>query len=182
MIELVRPRSFIPLHGTRHHLVRHAELATSLGVGDAMVIENGEVALLAGLAGEGEPLRREGRWPSGRVHLGFGRQVQGETLKERTTLAAEGIVFAAVPANGGRLSGSIQLASRGVLQDPQLTEVLVRAALEAERVAMAAGRLSEAELKDAVRLTVRRALHAVVGYKVQVVVTLVPVTSEALAR
>jgi len=172
MIELVRPRSFIPLHGTRHHLVRHAELATSLGIGDALVLENGDVGVL-----DPDVLVREGRWPTGRVHLGFGRAVSGETLKERSTLAAEGVVFAAVPVSEGRVVGEIQLVSRGILGEPELDALLRAAAREAETAAVAEhGRALDAgTIKEAVRLAVRRVLHRSLGYKAQVLVALVPV-------
>ena len=46
MIDLVRPAAFVPVHGTRHHLERHAALARDAGVGDVLVIENGELAEL----------------------------------------------------------------------------------------------------------------------------------------
>jgi ribonuclease J len=180
MIDLVRPRSFIPLHGTRHHLVRHAALAEGLGVGDTLVLENGDVGLLDRST---DTLRRDGRWATGRVHLGFGKAVDGETLKERSTLAAEGVVFAAVPVRDGRIDGAIQLQARGVLAEPALGEVLVMAALEAERAgAELHGRQPDAALKDAVRLAVRRVVSRVVGYKAQVLVSLVPVARDAQAR
>ena len=178
MIELVRPRSFIPLHGTRHHLVRHAELAASLGIADPLVLENGDVGVL-----DATELRREGRWTTGRVHLGFGKPVAGDTLKERSTLAAEGIVFAAVPVSHGNVAGHIQLASRGVLAEPELADVLVMAALEAERAAAEhSTRLNDSAMKEAVRLAVRRVVARVVGYKTQVLVTLVPVAAPAEAQ
>lgn len=172
MIELVRPRAFIPVHGTRHHLARHAELATSLGVGDTLVLENGEVGLL----GDG-PLARGGRWSTGRVHLGSGKAVAGEVLKERSTLAAEGIVFAAVPVRDGRRAGGVELVARGVLLEPELGAVLAAATLEAERAAD--GERGDAKgaaaMKEAVRLAVRRVVGRTVGYKVQVLVALVQV-------
>ncbi len=46
MIELVQPRAFVPVHGTLHHLLRHAELARELGVPSVTVLENGDVATL----------------------------------------------------------------------------------------------------------------------------------------
>ncbi len=175
MIELCRPRSFIPLHGTRHHLTRHAALAKGLGVPDTMVLENGDVGLLDVGA---DSLQRDGRWSSGRVHMGFGRAVAGETLKERSTLAAEGVVFAAVPVRDGRVVGPIQLEALGVLAEPELGPLLTMAALEGERAAAEASRKpSDATTKEAVRLAVRRVVGRVVGYKLQVVVALVQVPS-----
>src|SRR5690606_38553661 len=48
MLELTRPRAFLPVHGTLHHLLRHAELARSWGVAETLVIENGRVARFDG--------------------------------------------------------------------------------------------------------------------------------------
>jgi ribonuclease J len=172
MIDLVRPSSFVPLHGTLHHLTRHAELARSRGVDNAVVVENGQVATL----GTGD-LRREGQWPSGRVYLGSGKPVAGVTLKERSALAAEGVVFAAVPVNDGRVVGPVELVARGILTEPTLGETLRDAAREASLAAVPAsgGRLDEGMLTEAVRLAVRRVVARTLGAKTQVVVTLVHV-------
>ncbi len=171
MIELVRPRAFVPLHGTLHHLVGHAELAGSLGVMQRVVLENGDVGVLDASTLE---RARDTRWPVGRVHLGSGKPVAGETLKERTTLAAEGVVFAAVPVAEGRVSGPIKLVARGVLAEPALAEVLVMAALEGERAADELATRDDGSLRESVRLSVRRVIARHTNYKPQVLVTLVP--------
>lgn len=46
MLELVRPRAFVPVHGTLHHLRSHAELASECGVVSTLVVENGQAAVL----------------------------------------------------------------------------------------------------------------------------------------
>ena len=172
MIEVIRPRSFVPIHGTRHHLVRHAELATSLGIADVLLLENGEVGVLTATT-----LERGGRWPTGRVYVGFGKVVAGEVLKERSTLAAEGVVFAVVPVIEGSVAGKVQLAARGVLAEPELRAVLTMAGLEADRAAGGEQRrgFDGQEIKEAVRIAVRRVVGRAVGYKPEVLVTLVPV-------
>lgn len=43
MICLVRPRTFVPIHGEFAYLRSHAELATELGVDDVRIIENGHM-------------------------------------------------------------------------------------------------------------------------------------------
>jgi len=43
MIRLVRPKTFVPIHGEFAFLRSHAELATELGVADVRVIENGHL-------------------------------------------------------------------------------------------------------------------------------------------
>ena len=60
MIELVKPRAFVPVHGTLHHLLRHAELARELGVPNVTVLENGDVATL-----DEQGLRKSGRVEGG---------------------------------------------------------------------------------------------------------------------
>jgi mRNA degradation ribonuclease J1/J2 len=111
------------------------------------------------------------------VHLGFGRAVSGEILKERSSLAAGGVVFAAVPVSEGRVVGEIHLVSRGILGEPELAGALRAAAREAEEAAVAAGgtTLSDPMIKEAVRLAVRRVLSRSIGYKAEVLVALVPV-------
>ncbi|HJT18704.1 MAG TPA: ribonuclease J, partial [Thermoanaerobaculia bacterium] len=44
MLNLTRPRFFIPIHGTLRHLVHHARLAEQVGVPHGVVITNGQVA------------------------------------------------------------------------------------------------------------------------------------------
>ena len=155
MIDLVRPEGFVPLHGTLHHLTRHAELARGLGVESALVVENGEVAVL-----EKETLEQNGRWQAGRVHLAWGRPVAGEVLKERSSLAAEGVIFAAVPVHEGRVVGAIDLCARGVLPEPGSRETLRDAAREAEFAAMPSpGTRLGRHLEGAVRLAVRRVVR-----------------------
>ena len=176
MIEVVRPRTFVPIHGTRHHLVRHAELATSLGVAETLLLENGDVGVFTAMTlGRGE------RWPTGRVYQAFGKVVAGEVVKERSTLAAEGVVFAVVPVSEGNLAGQVQLAARGVLAGPELRAALAMAALEAERAASGERKrgLDGQEVKEAVRIAVRRVVGHAVGYKPEVLVTLVPVARTA---
>jgi ribonuclease J len=43
MIRLLQPEAFVPVHGTRHHLRRHAELAREEGVAQIELLENGSV-------------------------------------------------------------------------------------------------------------------------------------------
>lgn len=43
LIQLVRPREFIPIHGEYMHLQAHADLATEAGVPDVLTIDNGHL-------------------------------------------------------------------------------------------------------------------------------------------
>jgi ribonuclease J len=85
MMELVRPRGFVPVHGTLHHLHRHADLARSQGISDVLVAENGDV-----IAVDEDPLRKTGRALTGRVFADDRRTVPTEVLDERRKLARAG--------------------------------------------------------------------------------------------
>jgi ribonuclease J len=89
MIELTRPNAFLPLHGTRHHLERHAELARELGVSSVRVIENGQTLRFT---------RETGLEPSGVVHAGKvaiahgGEPLAPGVLRRRAELGRNGLV------------------------------------------------------------------------------------------
>jgi len=161
MIEIVRPRAFIPVHGTIHHLARHAELARETGVPDVLVIENGDVASL-----EGGKLAKEERVASGRVHTFGGRAVPARVLRERTQLAAEGAAFALVSIGVAR-DPKVRLVTRGVIDEAEDHAVLDDARREVRQAVvdgLARGDDDEL-LAEAARLAVRRAFARAVGFK-----------------
>ena len=112
MIELVRPRAFLPIHGTLHHLTRHAELAKSLGVGRVLVAENGQSVLFSPRAG----LTRGDAVTQGRVAVApGGEELPADVLKKRAELARSGVVSVAVSIDErGELIGPPSVVARGV--------------------------------------------------------------------
>ncbi len=92
VLEAVRPRAFMPVHGTYYHLRRHAALAESLGVPDVRVFENGTIVEL-GEAG----LAPAGRTFVGRVHRHRGIAVSDEPLRERALMGELGVAIIAIP-------------------------------------------------------------------------------------
>ncbi|MGH7269251.1 MAG: ribonuclease J, partial [Polyangiaceae bacterium] len=113
MIELVRPNAFVPVHGTLHHLTRHAALAREAGVAQVCVLENGDEATL-----DAEGLQRTGRVTAGRVHIFAGREQADSVLGDRTALASHGVVHLVVPVDArGRPAGEMDLVTRGVVDD-----------------------------------------------------------------
>ncbi|MFO0556325.1 MAG: ribonuclease J, partial [Polyangiaceae bacterium] len=151
MMEMVRPDVFIPVHGTLHHLTRHAGLARSIGVGEVLVAENGEVVELGAVEGP----RRVGRVTSGRVHTIEGVPIPEDVLRERAQLGQRGVVNIVLAiGERGQLVGPPALTSHGVL-GPLDGDVLVRAGRAAEAAAVTAlsdrGPLDEGAL-DGVRL------------------------------
>jgi ribonuclease J len=166
MIEMVRPRAFVPVHGTLHHLLRHAALARELGVGQVCAIENGEIAEL-----EAGVLRKNGTVPTGRVHTWAAREVAPSVLKERMALAQDGVVFAAVTIDAaGKPNAPITIVTRGVV-DETLDARLVDDARREARSAI--GELSaptDADIADVARLAIRRSFAKALGFKPNVAV------------
>jgi ribonuclease J len=177
MIELVRPKSFVPVHGTLHHLHRHAELARGCGVGDVTILENGEVGVL-----EGDGLHKEGRVPHGRVHVWAGRVVPPSVIRERQSIAQEGVALVVVTVDGrGDPVGEVAIQTRGIL-DPNVSAGLLAGAQRDAHDALqelprsGPGRSNdEAAISEAVRLAVRRAFARALGFKPVTVVQVVRV-------
>ena len=91
MIQLTRPRHFIPIHGEYRHLILHGRLAREMGI-DAervLLVENGQVIEFQEGIG-----RVSGSVPTGRVLIdGKGVGDVGRTvLKERRALSEDGVV------------------------------------------------------------------------------------------
>jgi ribonuclease J len=92
MIEMVRPKFFIPVHGEYRHLVHHAKLAVDTGVieDNVAVVQNGEVVELTkdGLKFVGliEELRImvDGR---------EGTEITRDVLRDRRRMGEMGVVF-----------------------------------------------------------------------------------------
>jgi ribonuclease J len=124
MINLLRPKFFIPVHGDYRHLKKHAELAQNMGVVDlALVIENGDVLELSP-----DDARRNGKVTAGRVCIDSGSTadvVEDLVIRDRRHLSEDGIVLPILTIN--KLSGKVErmpeIVSRGFVgADPELLE------------------------------------------------------------
>jgi len=117
MIELVKPKYFIPIHGEYHHLYNHAKIAVQTGLDSSkvFVIENGQQVLFS--QGRGQIL--PSRVPAGYVLVdgsGVG-DVGNIVLRDRQAMAKEGILVAimTVDAKSGKLLTSPDIISRGFI-------------------------------------------------------------------
>lgn len=156
MIELIKPRAFVPVHGTFHHLRRHAELAASLGVPKVDVIENGQT-----LAWRDGQLSREEAVPFGRVYVDEQVELDVDAMIERTQMAEGGVVFATVTIDDrGDLVATPTVTTRGVVvDDPDAVGEAIAAEAIRESIKIARGaldRLEENAVRDAARQALRR--------------------------
>ncbi|HEY6446496.1 MAG TPA: ribonuclease J [Acidobacteriaceae bacterium] len=114
MINLLRPKFFVPIHGDYRHLKKHAEVAQRLGVIDlALVIENGDVLEL-----DRDNARKNGTVTAGRVCIDSGSSsdvVEDLVIRDRRHLSEDGFVLPILTIN--KLSGKVErqpeLVSRG---------------------------------------------------------------------
>jgi ribonuclease J len=159
MVEMTAPRAFVPVHGTLHHLVRHAALARELGVPEVHVLENGDVLEI-----EGGRLTRGARVPAGRVHVYAGRAIPPSVLRDRMGLAATGVAFVGVPLDAnGSLAGPVWLGTCGIVEGE--TELVESARAEAQAAVRALDRPTPALVAEEARHAVRRAFARVLGYR-----------------
>ena len=125
LLNIVRPKNFIPIHGELRMLKRHAYLAEQVGVPkeNIMVVENGEVVeLYDGKLSKGE------RIPGGYVFVdgqSIG-DVDHGVMREREKLARSGIflIDLNVDKYSGRLLGEPEIITRGFLSPDDANELL----------------------------------------------------------
>ncbi len=118
MLNLVRPRWFIPVHGERRHLAHHARLARDVGIPEdrILICEDGDTVEI------GSALRRGERVTAGMTFVdGVGIGDVGEVvLRDRRKLAGDGIVVVVVTvdAHSGDVLAGPDIIDRGVVEEP----------------------------------------------------------------
>lgn len=126
MINIIRPKYYLPIHGEVHHMVHNAEIAKRSGVIDAkniFVIENGQTLEVT------KQGVKEGKKVSAGVVLvdgaGIG-DVQDVVLKDRLAMASEGVFTAIVTVDKktGKLRTSPDIISRGFIYMKDNEELL----------------------------------------------------------
>src|SRR6266481_4105829 len=115
IINLVKPKYFIPVHGEYRQLKLHAELAGSMtgAVGKVMLIETGDVLEIDELGA-----RKAGRVNVGRVCIDSGSRtdvVEDLVIKDRRHLSEDGFVMPVIAINKltGRVETSPEIVTRG---------------------------------------------------------------------
>ncbi|HTS75777.1 MAG TPA: ribonuclease J [Bryobacteraceae bacterium] len=130
VLNLVRPRFFLPIHGEYRQLAKHAQLAQHLtyaGLERTYVLESGETLEIdQDGARKGDPI------PVGRVCIDSGtldEVVEDMVIRDRRHLAEDGFVLPIIAINkhSGKPEGLPEIVSRGFMSLEESSEVLQEA-------------------------------------------------------
>lgn len=137
ILNIIKPRYFIPVHGEYRHLMKHAKIAESLGIPRSriFVAENGQIIEISK-----KKAHVAGKVTAGKVlvdGLGVG-DVGNIVLRDRRQLSQDGIMIVVVSINkeNGEIVSGPDIVTRGfvyVRESEQLIEnakVKVREAME----------------------------------------------------
>ncbi len=164
MLNITRPRYFVPVHGEYRHLRAHAQLAWDLGVAPdgIFVLEDGDI-----LQFDHDGARIAGSVPAGPIYLDGPTVMDTDTvvLRERRSLAQDGVVIicAAVDAYG-EMVGPVQVAASGFM-DPGDTLDTFRRLAEAVEMGVAGDlppdnrELAQANIRKVARQFLRNDLN-----------------------
>jgi len=128
MLQLVKPRYFIPLHGEYRQLFRHAAMAHQLGVvsDEVLLLEDGHPIEFT----EKGAFRRE-PVAAGRVCVDSGslEEIEEVVIRDRRHLAEDGVVvpIIAMDKHNGRLGSQPEIVTRGFLPNDDGTELIAGA-------------------------------------------------------
>ena len=159
MLDLVRPRHFVPIHGDRAMLEAHARTARSteevgLGAGGISVLENGQSLVLSNgraFLGPKEVVSRRA------VDRG-GRMMDWGDVRDRNRIGRTGLVVCSLVLDGrGRLRSEPVVTTRG-RTDPASLWTGVKQ--ELSRVLDDSRAEDEAWCREVCQSTIRRAAHA----------------------
>ncbi len=128
LINLLRPRFFVPVHGELRHLVQHAKLAHELGIAkkDIAVVENGYP-----LTFDGERMTIGERVPGDYVFVdgSLVGEVGPMVMSQRDELAQSGFVTAVAryDRKAGKIVGKPRIITHGFVYVPDAEGLLSRA-------------------------------------------------------
>ena len=118
LLQLVKPKYFIPVHGEYRHLFRHAALAHQLGAvsNEILLVEDGRPIEFTE-----DGARRLDPVTAGRVCVDSGslEEIEDVVIRDRKHLSEDGIVvpIIAIDKHTGKMESHPEIVSRGLMSD-----------------------------------------------------------------
>lgn len=130
VLNLVRPRFFVPVHGEYRQMAQHAKLAqhlSHLGLEDTFLLESGDTLEI-----DSKGARKGPQVPVGRVCIDSGtidEVVHEFVIRDRRHLSEDGFVLpiVAISKQTGRSEGLPEIVSRGFMSMEESSSVLQEA-------------------------------------------------------
>jgi len=136
MIGLIKPKFFIPIHGERHKLMVHAQIAEDVGIPEENILVSDNGQIIEFVDGRGSVTNK--RVPASYVMvdgLGVG-DVGNIVLRDRKAMAADGIFVVIVTVNHetGQIVTSPDIISRGFIYMRENENLVHKARAEVKRL------------------------------------------------
>ncbi len=171
MLQCVRPKFFIPIHGEYRHLVHHAALAKESGVAPehVVIVNNGDVVeLTPDSCRVTEHLEETRVLVEGRE----GNDISKLVLKDRRQMGEKGVVFSLMVRNAEsrRIISGPEIISRGLTHESREGWVVEEAKKIVQKVISdydkaIGNRGPEMDLQETIRIELRRFFNQNIGKK-----------------
>ncbi|HMG87246.1 MAG TPA: ribonuclease J [Terracidiphilus sp.] len=169
LINLVRPKFFIPIHGDYRNLRRHAQLAMETGaVEHALVIEDGDVLEL-----DQTDARKKDKVTAGRILIDSGSTidvVEDLVVRDRRILSEDGIVLAILAINkrSAKIEREPEIVMRG-FGGADITEEAREVVLKTIDGLSSEQRTDYGMVKEKVRVELKRLIQKTTGRRPMII-------------
>jgi ribonuclease J len=164
LLQLVRPKYFIPMHGEYRQLFQQAALAEQVGAvsGEIFLLESGHPVEFTpdGRAYQREPV------PAGRVMVDSGslEEIEDVVVRDRKHLSEDGVVvpIVAIDKHTGKIEVPPEIVTRGFLPNDDGQQILAKArevVLKTVEESSAEEKMDWSVIKEKIRVDLKRYLN-----------------------
>jgi ribonuclease J len=165
MLNLIRPRYFMPIHGEYWQMSKHAKLAShlkTLGLEDTFILESGQVLEI-----DHHGARKGGKVPVGRVCIDSGsidEVVEDIVIRDRRHLSEDGFVIPiiSIDKHTGRTDGLPEIVSRGFVSLEEGSDLIAAARQIVARTIETSSREERTDpgvMQEKIRTDLKRFIH-----------------------
>ncbi|WP_268615908.1 ribonuclease J [Paenibacillus alginolyticus] len=134
MLNMVKPRYFIPIHGEYRMLVQHANLAERMGISHdrIFILDLGQTVKISSDRAAIGPKVPSGQWLVRGSHTGY---IHQDLLDERNQMSSQGIIMVVVVLNtASTIVAGPELISRGFIYVRESTALIREATSKTKKI------------------------------------------------